>query len=277
MPEFHNKIELIWQQSYPIDQLKENASTKDIVNKLKEVIAYLWPENTSKIEFELQDYLGVSDLETIFYNHNKFFDSHFNYYSRNRRISPIYWPISTLSGGYTVWIYYPNLTDQTLVAVINNYLQPKIDEVIKQKKPLELNTILDNKGLQELKELNDFEHELEEMKKELMRIIALPFKPNHDDGVLITAAPLYKLFRHTKWRKATEDCWKELEKGEYDWAHLAYSIWTDRVTQKCKKDLSMAIAHGIENICEVKPKEKKEKVEKVAKKSNPINELNFGE
>ena len=110
-----------------------------------------------------------------------------------------------------------------------------------------------------------------------MRITALPYKPNHDDGVLITAAPLNKLFRHTKWRKATEDCWKELEKGEYDWAHLAYSIWPDRVTKKCKKDLSMAIAHGIENICEVKPKEKKEKVEKVAKKSNPINELNFGE
>jgi hypothetical protein len=39
----------------------------------------------------------------------------------------------------------------------------------------------------------------------------------------------------------------------------------------------MAIAHGIENICEVKPKEKKEKVVKVGKKSNPINELNFGE
>ncbi len=277
LPQYQKEIEQIWKQAYPVDILKENASSKDIVIKLKEVITYFWPNSAPKVEYELQDYFGVSDLEVIFTNPNKFFDAHFKDYSRNKRISPIYWPISTLSGGYTVWIYYPNLTDQTLVAVINNYLQPKIDEVIKQKKPLELNTILDNKGLQELKELNDFEHELEEMKKELMRIIALPFKPNHDDGVLITAAPLYKLFRHTKWRKATEDCWKELEKGEYDWAHLAYSIWTDRVTQKCKKDLSMAIAHGIENICEVKPKEKKEKVEKVAKKSNPINELNFGE
>jgi hypothetical protein len=39
----------------------------------------------------------------------------------------------------------------------------------------------------------------------------------------------------------------------------------------------MAIAHGIENICEVKPKEKREKAVKVAKKTNTVNELNFGE
>jgi len=277
LPEYHKKIKQIWEQPYPIERLKEIASSKDIVNKLKEVLTYFWGDSDSNIEFELQDHFGFNDLETIFTNPNKFFDSHLKDYSRNKRISPIYWPISTASGNYTIWLYYPKLNDQTLVAVINNYLQPKIDEVINQKKPLELNTTLDNKGLKELKELNDFEHELEEMKKELLRITALPYKPNHDDGVLITAAPLNKLFRHTKWRKATEDCWKELEKGDYDWAHLAYSIWTDRVTKKCKKDLSMAIAHGIENICEVKPKEKKEKVVKVGKKSNPINELNFGE
>ena len=59
----------------------------------------------------------------------------------------------------------------------------------------------------------------------------------------------------------------KLEKGEYDWAHLAYSIWPDRVRKKCKKDLSMAIAHGLEDICEVKPKEKKEKKEPKPKKN----------
>ena len=275
LPEFYKKIEQIWEEPYPIESLKENASTKDLVKKLKEVIIYFWPNSASTIEFELQDYFGVSDLEMIFNNPNKFFDTHLKDYSKNKRISPIYWPISTSSGSYTIWLYYPKLTDQTLVAVINNYLQPKIDEVIKLKKTLELNSILDNKGLKELKELNDFEHELEDMKKELLRITALPFKPNLDDGVLITAAPLHNIFRHTKWRKATEDCWKELEKGEYDWAHLAYSIWPDRVTKKCKKDLSMAIAHRIENICEVKPKEKKEKTVKEKEIKNKMNVLNF--
>jgi hypothetical protein len=109
-------------------------------------------------------------------------------------------------------------------------------------------------------------HELKDMEKDLLEVASLPYKPNHDDGVLITAAPLYKFFRHSKWKKSTEECWKALQKGEYDWAHLAYSIWPERVTKKCKKDLSMAIAHGLEEICEVKPKEKKEK--KVAKSTN---------
>jgi hypothetical protein len=266
-------IPVLWHGIGVVDQSRPD----NLIKILSNVLSFIWDKNANSIENELTDLLNVRDLYEWINNPNKFFTRHLSQYTQNKRISPIYWPISTASGSYTIWLYYPKLTDQTLVAVINNYLQPKIDEVIKEKKPLELNSILDNTGLKKLKELNDFEHELEEMKKELLRITALPYKPNHDDGVLITAAPLYRLFRHTKWRKATDDCWRELEKGEYDWAHLAYSIWPDRVTKKCKKDLSMAIAHGIENICEVKPKEKKEKVEKVAKKSNPINELNFGE
>ena len=68
-----------------------------------------------------------------------------------------------------------------------------------------------------------------------------------------------------------------MEKGEYDWAHLAYSIWPDRVTKKCRKDLSMAIAHGLENICEIKSKEKKAKAIKPAKKDNVNPQLNFEE
>jgi len=277
LPEYHKKIEQLWKQPYPIVCLKENASSNDTLNKLKEVITYFWPDSSSTIEFELQDHFGVTDLELIFNNPNKFFDAHLKDYSRNKRISPIYWPISTASGNYTIWLYYPKITDQTLVAVINNYLQPKIDDVKNQIKPLEMNSNLDNKGLKELAALKDFEHELEEMKKELLRITALPYKPNHDDGVLITAAPLHNLFRHTKWRKSTEDCWKALEKGVYDWAHLAYSIWPDRVTKKCKKDLSMAIAHGLENICEIKPKEKKAKTTKPAKKGSVNPQLNFEE
>jgi len=253
----------------------DNSNPRSLIKAFNNVVYKIWPSSSDIITNELIEIGKLDSLEQFIFNPNGFFDFHYKRYTKSRRESPIYWPISTASGSYTIWLYYPKLTDQSLVAVINNYLQPKIDEVIKQKKPLELNSILDNKGLKELKELNDFEHELEDMKKELLRITALPYKPNHDDGVLITAAPLHKLFRHTKWRKATEDCWKELEKGEYDWAHLAYSIWPDRVTKKCKKDLSMAIAHGLEHICEVKPKEKKEKVVKAKANKKNMNLLNF--
>ena len=266
IPKYHKEIEQILKQPYPIKTLKENACTKEIVNTLKEVILFFWPDSASTIEFELQDHFGVSDLEGIFTNPNKFFDVHLKDYTRNKRISPIYWPISTASGNYTIWLYYPKMNGQTLFKAVNDFILPKQQEIAEQIKKLENNPNLDNKGKKELSDSQNLFHELKDMEKDLLEVAALPYKPNHDDGVLITAAPLYKFFRHSKWKKATEECWKALQKGEYDWAHLAYSIWPERVAQKCKKDLSMAIAHGLEEICEVKPKEKKEK--KVAKTVN---------
>jgi hypothetical protein len=270
-------------KNYPI-QIPTNgilvgnhSDSHSMLKAINNVIYKIWPASSDNITNELIEIGKIDSLEQFISNSNGFFDFHYKRYTKSRREAPIYWPISTSSGSYTVWLYYPKLTYQTLVSVINNYLQPKIDDVKNQIKPLEINSNLDNKGLKELAVLKDFEHELEEMKKELLRITALPYKPNHDDGVLITAAPLFNLFRHAKWRKSTEDCWKALEKGEYDWAHLAYSIWPDRIIKKCKKDLSMAIAHGLENICEIKPKEKKAKATKSPKKGSVISQLNFEE
>ncbi len=102
----------IGNKPYPIKCLKEKMQhSKDIVSKFKEVISLISGQiQLSTIEFELQDHFGVTDLETIFTNFNKFFDFHLKDYSKNKRYSPIYWPLSTASGSYTVWLYYPKLT-----------------------------------------------------------------------------------------------------------------------------------------------------------------------
>jgi hypothetical protein len=44
-------------------------------------------------------------------------------------------------------------------------------------------------------QLQDLEAELKELQDELLRI-ATTWRPNRDDGVQITAAPLWRLFRH---------------------------------------------------------------------------------
>ena len=253
------------------DKTEPNSITKSITN----VIYKIWNSNGDNIIDELCEIGQIKSLEDFISNPNGFFDFHYKRYTKSRREAPIYWPISTVSGSYTIWIYYPKLTEQTLISVINNYVQPKIDDVVEIIKKLSGNPIIDNKGLKELKELEELEYELEDLKKELKAITALPYKPNHDDGVLITAAPLHKLFRHSKWKNSTEECWKSLQKGEYDWAHLAYSIWPDRVRKKCVKDLSMAIAHGLESICEIKPKEKKVKAIKEPKAIKKDLKINF--
>ena len=255
--------------------VEDSNSVNSIFKFINDSIYKIWGSKGDIAINELCEIGQFRTIEDFISQPNGFFDYHYKRYTKSRREAPIYWPLSSSSGNYTIWLYYSKLNDQTLISIINNYLQPKIDEVVETIRQMSNNVNLDNKGLKELKFLQDFEHELEDMKKEIKSVASLPYKPNHDDGVLITAAPLYKLFRHAKWRKSTEECWKSLEIGEYDWAHLAYSIWPERVAKKCKKDYSMAIAHGLENICENKPKEKKEKVKKVPKETKKNLKLNL--
>jgi hypothetical protein len=77
--------------------------------------------------------------------------------------------------------------------------------------------------------------------------IAKFWKPNLNDVVQITAAPLWELFQHKPWQKKLKETWKKLEKGDYDWSHLAYSIWPERVIRASNKDRSYAIAHDLES------------------------------
>ncbi|MFG0465603.1 hypothetical protein ACF8LF_13275, partial [Pseudomonas putida] len=177
-----------------------------------------------------------------------FFEYHLKKYQSGRRYAPIYWPLSTTSGGYTLWVYYPSLTSQTLYTAINDFIEPKLKQVGGDV------TALRNKGSartrddeKQFEALQAFELELIELRDTLLKL-APTYKPNHDDGVQISAAPLWPLFRHKPWQKVLKDTWAKLEKGDYDWAHLAMNYWPERVREKCKTDKSLAIAHGLENL-----------------------------
>jgi len=177
-----------------------------------------------------------------------FFAFHLQRYSKSRRKAPIYWPLSTTSASYTLWVYYPSLTSQTLYTAINDFVEPKLKQVGADV------TALRNKGSartrddeKQFEALQAFELELIELRDTLLKL-APTYKPNHDDGVQISAAPLWSLFRHKPWQKVLKDTWAKLEKGDYDWAHLAMNYWPTRVREKCKTDKSLAIAHGLENL-----------------------------
>ncbi|WP_260433571.1 BREX-1 system adenine-specific DNA-methyltransferase PglX [Burkholderia sp. Bp8998] len=177
-----------------------------------------------------------------------FFAFHLQRYSKSRRKAPIYWPLTTTSGSYTLWVYYPSLTSQTLYTAINDFVEPKLKQVGADV------TALRNKGLartrddeKQFEALQAFELELIELRDNLLKL-APTYKPNHDDGVQISAAPLWPLFRHKPWQKVLKDTWTKLEKGDHDWAHLAMNYWPERVCEKCKTDKSLAIARGLEDL-----------------------------
>ena len=185
-----------------------------------------------------------------------FFPFHLKQYSKSRRKAPIYWPISTSSGNYTLWLYYPSLTDQTLFTAVNDFIEPKLKQVGQDVAALRVKaSARSREDEKNFETLQTIEFELIELRDTLLAIAHI-YRPKHDDGVQITAAPLWQLFRHKPWQKILKDTWTKLEKGDYDWAHLAMAYWPDRVREKCKTEKSLAIAHELEQLY-VEPEPKK--------------------
>jgi hypothetical protein len=227
----------------------------DIVRRVREVLDLVWGAKAPEVEEKVCAILAAPDLRDYFRGPAGFFQDHLKRYSKCRRKAPIYWPISTDSGSYTIWLYYPRLTDQTIYIAVNKYVDAKISEVDRMMGRIEVElasaTARDATRLTDRRnETGVFLAELRHLREELLRIAALPFKPDHNDGVLINAAPFHGLFRLRHWATETEECWKKLANGEFDWSHLAHTMWPDRVREVCRKDRSVAIAHGLEELVE---------------------------
>ncbi len=247
-------IRISWQGILVDDAFAAEGNThqEDILRRTREVIEVLWKERAPAIEQEACEILGVKSLRDYFRKPGGFFQDHLKRYSKSRRQAPIYWPLSSENGNYTLWIYYHRLTDQFLYTCVNDYVNPRIEEVTRdieqfQKRQL-AGAIKSADSLKQLEALQDFLIELKNFRDELLAVAQLPYKPDLNDGVIITAAPLWKLFRLPKWRKDLKACWEKLQAGDYDWAHLALAIWPDRVRGKCVTDKSLAIAHDLEHL-----------------------------
>lgn len=220
----------------------------NIVRRVQEVMDLLWKNKVHKIEQQACEILGVSDIRDYFREPSAFFQDHLKRYTKSRRKAPIYWPLSTASGSYTLWLYYHRLTDQALFMCVQDFVEPKIKDVERDIERLQKELQSGKKSARdEVEQMMDFRQELIDFRDELLRVAKLPYKPNLNDGVMITACPLWKLFRHNSWSRDLKECWGKFEAGEYDWAHLAYGIWPDRVREVCKRDRSIAIAHGLED------------------------------
>ncbi|MFH0997989.1 MAG: type II restriction endonuclease subunit M, partial [Pseudomonadota bacterium] len=72
----------------------------------------------------------------------------------------------------------------------------------------------------------------------------LHLDPDLNDGVVLNIAPLWELVPWNEPKKY----WEELQEGKYDWSHIAYQLWPERVIKLCKNDRTIAIAHGREDL-----------------------------
>jgi hypothetical protein len=242
------------EERYPLDVawdgilVNDPEHPLDVEKRVHDALAVLWGDRVDAIQQEACALLGVPTLREWFRRPAGFFADHVKRYSKSRRKAPIYWPISTSSSSYTVWLYYHRFSKDTFF---------KVREIVGEKQVYEqrkLQRLKEQYGNQptrsQAKEIETQEkiaNEIKSMGEEIDRIAPL-WNPNLNDGVIINFAPLWRLVpQHKAWQKECKECWDELVAGTYDWAHMAMHLWPERVVPKCVSDASLAIAHGLED------------------------------
>jgi hypothetical protein len=246
--------------AFPEDGIleEEDRNPNALVQRVRAGLEQIFGSDAAvRIEQDAVDVLGEDRLEDYLRRPNAFFEAHRKQFTRPKhtrtsRQAPIYWSLQTPSGQYTLWIYYPRLSAETLYTCVNDYINPKLENEVRSDLQRLRSKVDggDKEARRQYERLSILEDELLEMREEMLRIAKLPYKPNQNDGVELTAAPLHRLFQHTSWSKRLKGYWEELLAGEYDWAHLAYSIWPDRVEEACRNDKSIAVAHEREELYE---------------------------
>ncbi len=230
-----------------LKMVRDCASNQEIVELLNDCLPEIF-DDPAAAGSEILQITNHRSLESYISSPTGFFAGHLKRFSKSRRKAPIFWPISTTSSSYTLWLYYPSLTNQTLYTAVNDFVEPKLKQVSRDAATLRAKgsgrSRDDEKTLEILQTL---ELELTELRDTLLQI-APTYCPNHDDGVQINAAPIWQLFRYKPWQESLKDTWTKLENGDYDWAHLAMVYWPTRVREKCKTDKSLAIAHDLEHL-----------------------------
>jgi hypothetical protein len=230
----------------------------DIVRRVREVLEVLWKDRAEAIEKEACEILGVRELRDYFRKpaSGGFWMDHVRRYSKSRRKAPIYWYLRSARGNYGLWLYYHRLDKDILFKALLNYVEPKIRLEEDRLNSLRSRKEAAGKSGRQAKQIEkdidrqeQFVAELQDFRDKLRRAADLRIAPDLNDGVILNIAPLWQL---VPW-KEPKKYWEELQEGKYDWAHIAYQLWPERVKEKCKRDRSLAIAHGLEDLCEVPP------------------------
>jgi hypothetical protein len=181
---------------------------------------------------------------------DKFFKEHIQKYRKR----PIYWYLRSAKGSYGLWLYHQRLDKDILFKALLNYVEPKIRMEEDRLKSLRSRKEAVGSSGREAKQLEkkidhqeQFVSELKDFEERLRCVANLHLDFDLNDGVILNMAPLWELVPWSEPKKY----WVELEEGKYDWSHVAYQLWPERVQEACRKDRSIAMAHGLEDLCEM--------------------------
>ena len=205
---------------------------------------------------DLRDSLAIYLLGPFFKAHVKRF-----------RKRPVYWLLQSPKQNYSAYVFQERANDQTLAVLQGaHYLGGRIfqvNQLLKDAKQKEASSEGREKArwrrqaqdlAEELADLEAFDKAIESTNNEPIvtaegHAATARWIPEFDDGVLLNAAPLYRLT--PAWKKADgkldlSKAWKALKDGEYPWARTAMRYWPRDTLAACKNNKSYRIAHGLE-------------------------------
>ena len=203
----------------------DDGHPDDVVGRVRDLLQLVWRDKADAIEREACEILGVSDLRDYLRNPKHFWSSHVSRYSKSRRKAPIYWLLQSAKRNYGLWIYYHRMDADILFKALRNYVDPKVSleenrlEELRGALPdaVELGGRMRRDAERAVERQEALIAELEEFRKTLERVALLGLTVDHDDGVLLSIAPLHEL---VPWKPAKQ-AWDELVAGKYEWSTMS--------------------------------------------------------
>lgn len=123
----------------------------------------------------------------------------------------------------SIWLYLHRTGADTLHSALRDHAEPKLRFKTDHLATLQ-SEAGDSPAPSQRRAINAQQTLVDELATfcvELGRVAPL-WNPDLDDGVLINASFLHRLFAHTRsWQKECEEHWASLQADEYDWSHLS--------------------------------------------------------
>lgn len=218
---------------------------------LSDALARIWPTAAPDAVTQLSSALHIEHLSDYLTDASAsgFYVDHVRRYSKGRRRAPVYFWFGTASGAFGVLLVAPAATADTLFVLRNEIVAPRLARAERAAEAARSETggRATAAARAALAAAESLVIELRAFLAELDLLVPL-WAPSVDDGVVVNAAPFYRLMPDRESRTKAEATWKELCDGNLDWAHLAMRFWPERVVPKCAKDRSVAIAHRLEDV-----------------------------
>lgn len=171
---------------------------------------------------------------------------HFRWYRKR----PVYWPLQSAKRSYGFVLFHEKIDGQTFYKLQREYLDHKLNSLRLHVEDLRgqaagLTGAPLKKVEREIDQTSQLLEEIGDFARTVERIVQEGYQPRPnwiDDGVILRMAPLWELL--PIWKAEPRKYWERLQKGDFDWSHIAMAYWPERVRAACKTNKSFAIAHG---------------------------------